>query len=312
MPDRLRLDRRTFLAASAASVTLPLLAHAAEGERTIIDTHQHLWIRKKVRMNWIAKGSKLDRDFTPDDYADAIKGTGITQAVYLEVDVVPDDLNTEADWVADLCAGGKTATRAAVIGGRPESDGFAKYVARFKDHKHIRGVRRVLHGETKAGHCLSKEFQRGMNALAENGMHFELCMRHADLPDAIKLAKACPETRFVLDHCGNPDLKKHDQWKRDMEALAQCKNVLACKVSGIVASADPTNWSADDLAPVVNHTLDTFGPERVMFGSDWPVCLRTATIKQWLAALDAIVKERKAENMTKLFRKNAERVYRLA
>jgi L-fuconolactonase len=151
-----------------------------------------------------------------------------------------------------------------------------------------------------------------MNALAENGMHFELCMRHADLPDAIKLAKACPETRFVLDHCGNPDLKKHDQWKRDMEALAQCKNVLACKVSGIVASADPTKWSADDLAPVVNHTLDTFGPDRVMFGSDWPVCLRTATIKQWLAALDAIVKERKAENLTKLFRKNAERVYRLA
>jgi predicted TIM-barrel fold metal-dependent hydrolase len=137
-------------------------------------------------------------------------------------------------------------------------------------------------------------------------------MRHAELPDAAKLADACPDTRFVLDHCGNPDLKKHDQWKKDLAELAKRKNVLACKVSGIIASADPTKWSADDLAPVVNHTLDTFGPDRVLFGSDWPVCLRTASISQWLEALQQITKDRKREEITKLFRTNAERVYRLA
>ncbi|MFQ3651325.1 MAG: amidohydrolase family protein, partial [Gemmataceae bacterium] len=302
-----------------ASLTIPLGAStslsssAAEpaSERIIIDTHQHLWIRNKLRLPWIAKGSKLDRDFTPDDYALAIKGTGITQAVYLEVDVVPEDHNTEADWITDLCASGKTATRAAVIGGRPESEGFGKYITRFKDHQFIRGLRRVLHGATKPGHCLSKPFLRGIQQLGENGLHFELCMRHAELPDAIKLARACPDTGLVLDHCGNPDLKKHEQWKRDLESLAKCKNLLACKISGIVASADPSKWSAEDLAPVVRHTLDTFGPDRVMFGSDWPVCLRTASIQQWLAALDAIVKDRKPLEQTKLFRTNAQRIYRL-
>jgi L-fuconolactonase len=306
------LDRRTFLACSSLGLGWSLTSGAEAAERGIIDTHQHLWIRKKVRLPWIAKGSKLDRDFTPDDYAQAIQGTGITQAVYLEVDVLPDDHQTEANWIADLCASGKTATRAAVIGGRPESEGFGKYLARFQDHQYVRGLRRVLHGETKPGHCLSKAFQRGIQLLGEKGLHFELCMRHAELPDATKLARACPDTRLVLNHCGNPDLKKHEQWQRDLEALAKCKNVVACKISGIVASADPTKWTADDLAPVVNHTLDTFGPDRVMFGSDWPVCLRTATLKQWLAALDAIVQERKAEDKAKLFRTNAQRVYRLA
>ncbi len=303
--------RRGFLA--AAALAAPLLARGADAEKpAVVDTHQHLWDLKKFKLPWITKGAPLARDYLPSDYAEAIKGTGITRSVYLEVDVAPEQQLAEAEYIAELCKGAKTPTRAAVISGRPADEGFAKYVKRFKGHPHIKGVRRVLHGgETKAGHCLEKDFIKGIRLLGENGLHFELCVRHAEIPDCVKLATECPGTRFVLDHCGNPDLKKHDRWKKDLEALAKKENVVACKISGIVASAEPGKWSAADLATVVNHTLATFGPDRVMFGSDWPVCTRTATIAQWLKALDEIVKERKAADNRKLYHDNAVKVYGL-
>ena len=112
----------------------------------------------------------------------------------------------------------------------------------------------------------------------------------------------------------NPDkLTQADlqRYRAVLTELAKRKNVMACKVSGIVASAEPGKWTADDLAPVVNHTLETFGPDRVMFGSDWPVCLKAATIAKWLGALETIVKGRKASDNQKLFHDNAVRVYRL-
>jgi predicted TIM-barrel fold metal-dependent hydrolase len=103
---------------------------------------------------------------------------------------------------------------------------------------------------------------------------------------------------------------KHAKWKKDLAELARRKSVMA-KVSGIVASARPGKWTADDLAPVVNHTLDTFGPQRVMFGGDWPVCLRAATLAQWVKALKEIVAARKTAEQRKLFHDNAVRFYRL-
>ena len=170
----------------------------------------------------------------------------------------------------------------------------------------------MLHGgDTPAGSCLDKAFVKGVQLLGDLGLHFELCMRPGELPDAAKLVDACPGTKFVLDHCGNPDLKKHEKWKKDLADLAKRKSVVV-KVSGIVASATPDKWTADDLAPVVNHTLDTFGPDRVMFGSDWPVCLKAATIAQWVEALKEIVADARREEQRKLFHDNAVKVYRLA
>src|SRR5262249_1710946 len=157
----------------------------------------------------------------------------------------------------------------------------------FKDHPHIKGVRQVLHvKETPAGFCLDKRFIQGIRLLGELGLSFDLCLRSAELPDAGKLIDACPDTRFILDHCGNASVQAKDrsQWQRDMSELAKRKN-LVCKVSGIVASARPGKWTADDLAPIVNHTLNSFGPDRVMFAGDWPVCTLAATFAQWVEAL---------------------------
>jgi predicted TIM-barrel fold metal-dependent hydrolase len=202
---------------------------------------------------------------------------------------------------------------AAVISGRPASEGFAKYLDQFKHSAYVKGVRQVLHVDaTPPGYCLDDKFVGGIRLLGERGLSFDLCMRAKDLPDAARLIDACPDTRFILDHCGNADVKVKDQtqWKKDIADIAKRKNVV-CKVSGIVASAEPGKWTADDLAPVVNHTLDVFGPGRVMFGGDWPVCTKAATLRQWVEALRMIVAGRPAEERRRLFRDNAVRFYGL-
>jgi L-fuconolactonase len=175
-------------------------------------------------------------------------------------------------------------------------------------------VRQVLHNDNiKAGTCLDAKFIRGIRLLGELDKSFDLCMRPGELLDAGKLIDACPDTRFILDHCGNakvPD-KDRTRWKKDLAEVAKRKNVV-CKVSGIVASAEKGKWTADDLAPIVNNVLDVFGLDRVLFGGDWPVCTLGATYEEWLVALQAIVKDRPRADQEKLFHDNAVRVYGLS
>jgi L-fuconolactonase len=172
----------------------------------------------------------------------------------------------------------------------------------------------VLHAaDTPPGHCLDPRFIDGIRLLGKSGLSFDLCMRPAELGDAAKLVDACPDTSFILDHCGNASVRTKDLsgWKADIGRLAERKNVV-CKVSGIVASAAPDPWTADDLAPIVNHVLDQFGSDRVVFGGDWPVCTLAATYRQWVEALHAIVTDRPHAVQKKLFHDNAIQVYRLS
>jgi predicted TIM-barrel fold metal-dependent hydrolase len=205
-----------------------------------------------------------------------------------------------------------------VISGRPAADGFPGYVEQFKGSRYIKGIRQVLHGQnTPAGYCLDPKFIRGIERLGEFGLRFDLCLRTSELADGGKLIDACPNTSFILDHCGNakvhgPDGKAPDRtsWQRDIAALAKRPNVV-CKVSGIVNSATQGGWGPADLAPIVNHVVDTFGPDRVMFASDWPVCTTVASLAEWVESLRAIVRERPADQQRKLFHDNAMRVYGL-
>jgi predicted TIM-barrel fold metal-dependent hydrolase len=149
--------------------------------------------------------------------------------------------------------------------------------------------------------------------LAEHDLSFDLCVNASQLPDAISLVKAAPDVHFVLDHCGVPDVKARalDPWRDHMREIAALPNV-AGKVSGVVAYADPQRWTAADLAPFIQHTIDCFGWDRVMFGSDWPVCTLSASLKQWVEALREVVAGTSEEQQRKLFHDNAVRVYRLA
>jgi L-fuconolactonase len=217
--------------------------------------------------------------------------------------------------VVELSRSDEYPTVAAVVGGRPSSPDFARYVGRLKSHPEVKGVRQVLHVDsTSRGYCLQNDFVKGVQQLGENGLSFDLCMRPGELLDGVQLAEQCPETRFIVDHCGNADPKAfaknatepaHDPeaWRRAMEKLADRPNTI-CKISGIVARARQ-GWTSGDLAPIVNHCLDTFGPDRVVFGSDWPVCLLGATLQQWVEALAEIIAERPAGEGEKLWRENA-------
>jgi predicted TIM-barrel fold metal-dependent hydrolase len=306
------MNRRQFLHGAAASaLTTPALAAAAEEKGLpIIDTHQHLWDLVKI-MDW-SKPGQPDRYYTLADYLDAAAGLNIIKTVYMEVALPPDIHDREAEHVIDLCKRGDNPMAAAVISGSPGSDGFKQYISKYKDNRYIKGVRQILHSAfTPRGVCLQETFVRNIRLLGDLGLSFDICVRPEELSDAVKLVDACPDTRFILDHCGNanPQAKDLSPWRRDMAKIAMRKNVVG-KISGIVYYARP-NWKADDLAPIVLHVADVFGKDRIMFAGDWPVCTKNATLKQWVETLQSIVSSWKAEDRRKLFHDNAVRVYGL-
>ena len=331
-------SRRQFLGQIAAAATAGAAALtfqesisgaiSVNEDIAIIDCHQHLWDLDKFKLNWIKPGTLLGRSYVMADYRQAIDGTGIKNAVYMEVDVDPSQQQAEADHLVEVCKSGQAPTIAAVVSGRPAAQGFKAYVSPFRGNRWIKGVRQVLHGgSTPPGYCLHDDFVDGIRLLGDLNLSFDLCLRPKELPDGAALAERCPDTRFIVDHCGNADPKaffkrgdsrldaakidhEADAWRRDMETLAKRKNVI-CKISGIVARV-PKQWSADDLAPIVNHCLGVFGPDRVIFGSDWPVCLNGAPLKDWVAALKDIIAGRPFEERRALLRDNAVHFYKLA
>jgi L-fuconolactonase len=312
-----RNPRRRFLQQTAALTVAAGLSNASRADdrdtMPIIDTHQHLWDVSRFALRWLKGAPKLDRSFLMKDYRQATEGLNVVKSVYMEVDVDPAQQVAEADYVLDLIRRGAPPLAAVVIAGRPGLDGFAAYPGRFQDQPAVKGLRRVLHGaDTPPGHCLDNRFVDDIRLLGKKGLSFDLCMRPAELGDAARLIDACPDTSFILDHCGNASVRAKDlsSWKAALGRIAERKNVV-CKVSGIVASAAPGPWTADDLAPIVNHVMDQFGPDRVVFGGDWPVCTLAATYREWVKALQTIVANRPHADQKKLFHDNAIRVYRL-
>ncbi|MBW3599934.1 MAG: amidohydrolase family protein [Planctomycetes bacterium] len=289
----------------------------------IIDTHQHLWDLSRFTLPWLDSAPRaLRQSYGAREYLEATQGLNI-RAIYMEVDVAPEQHDDEVQHIVELCRSSDHPTTAAVVGGRPSSPDFPQYVARLKQFPEVKGVRQVLHVEsTPAGYCREPEFVRGVQLLGESGLSFDLCMRPGELQDGVRLSEQCPQTRFVIDHCGNADVKwfrsgageearrRIAAWRRNMDALAARPNVI-CKISGIVATAPP-GWKSDDLAPAVNHCLDVFGPDRVVFGSDWPVCLIGAELQEWVTALAEIVGSRPAAHQTRLWRENAATWYGIA
>ncbi len=320
-------NRRQFLESTAAATLAAAgcVTTAQNLPALIVDTHQHLWDLSLQKLPWLAEAPQLLRkSYRTEEFLASTAGLQV-RAVYMEVDVAEEELADEATRVLGLAAGGKSPTRAAVIGARPDAAGFADYLKRFAANPLLKGVRRVLHTPaTPPGYCLKPEFVRGIQLLGDVNRSFDLCMRATDLMEGVALARQCSAVRFVLDHCGNPDLKcfhparaggvapRHtaDVWKRSIDAFATLPNVI-CKISGIAASLPP-GAGTEELAPAVNHCLDAFGPDRVVFGGDWPVCLLGATYRRWVQMLGEIISGRSAEHQRKLWSANALRHYTLA
>ncbi len=322
-------SRRCFLKRSLGAVALgsltatsaQIFATDSDDDLPIIDTHQHLWDLKVVQPPWLQPGGELTRDYVTKDYLEAMTGLNFRKAVYMEVAVGDDQLVTEAEYVLGLCASPDHPTCAAVIGGRPAEAGFKAYLDRFRGNPYVKGVRHIM----RQPEMLDADgLVAGLRLLGDRGLCFDLCVSTNMLAASAKIIDACPDTRFVVDHCGNADPvafmpksaapreARHDAdvWRRDMEGLAKRKNTI-CKISGIVSAMEKGKWTAADLAPPINHCLDTFGPDRVIFASDWPVCTRGAALREWVAALKEIVRDRPREERGKLFGENAVGFYGL-
>ena len=325
--------RRQFLStsvATAAAVAIRESVNAAETNANldipIVDTHQHLWDLSQVQPPWLSGAPKiLSQTYGLAEFAKATEGLNVVQAVYMEVDVAPEDQGKEADTLIEICRSKKGPTVAAVISGRPGEESFAPYIRRYAKEKEIKGVRQVLHAETaEKAMCLKPQFVASVKLLGELGLSFDLCMRPGELTDGLALAKQCPGTRFIVDHCGNADpsvfLKDaapsdqpaHDpqKWRDDIKALADQENII-CKISGIIARAPKGIPYVESLAPIVNHCLDSFGLDRVIFGGDWPVCLLGGSYKDWVTTLRQIISIRPVADQKKLLHENARKFYGL-
>ncbi len=321
------MNRRQFVIGSALSAlgcadAVRARVGVVQGSEKIVDTHQHLWDLSKLRLPWLKPGGELTRSFLQADYKEATRGLGIEKAVYMEVAVAREQKLAEAEYIIEVCADKSNPTCAAVIGGLILEDGFEEYIMRFKGNPYIKGVRHPLN---RAVQLENDRLIGNLRLLGDLGMSFDLVIPPRLIGDAADLVERCGETRFILDHCGNADplafnsdldwgrKPQHDpeMWKRDIETLAKRPNII-CKISGIIARVPKGRATAGVLAPIVNHCLDAFGPDRVIFAGDWPVCTRGAPLRVWVNLLRDIVKTRSAEQRRKLFWSNANSFYGLA
>lgn len=277
----------------------------------IVDTHQHLWDKDLFHYAWLEPLPKLDRSFRLSDYRDASRGLDIEKTVFVECDVDEAQVMDEALHILRLADDPANRIAGIVASGRPERDGFQAHIEKLAAHPRVKGVRRILHtGADEAG--LAKAFVENVARLERYGLSFDICVLARQLPVAINLAAKCPHVQFILDHCGVPQVKDQvlDPWRAQIAELSKFPNV-ACKVSGLIAYGDPANWTAEDLRPFVEHIIASFGWDRVMFGSDWPVCNLTASYKQWVETLLSLTHAAGELNQRKLFDDNAIRIYRL-
>lgn len=279
----------------------------------IVDTHQHLWDLELLSYSWTARSPHFNRSFRVSDYAEATQGIEVIKSVHVEADIDESDMLAETRYILGLAERDDNPITGVVAAARPEYDGFRQYLDQIAGHPNLKGVRRILHVVPDEV-STTPLFAENVRSLEEYGLSFDLCVLARQLPLAINLVKQCPNVSFILDHCGNPDIKNrdYDDWRAGMKEIASYPNVLACKVSGIVVNTDIPNWTVEDLRPAVEGVIETFGWDRVMFGSDWPVCTLAASFKQWFEAFSFLTKDAGDENRQKLFRENAERVYRLA
>ncbi|MFZ0758665.1 MAG: amidohydrolase [Candidatus Sulfotelmatobacter sp.] len=277
----------------------------------IIDTHQHLWDLDLFRYAWLDSLPQLNRSFRMPDYLAAANGLNVVKTVHLEADVDEPYMLAETRHLLALADQPDNPLAGIVACGRPESKDFRSFLDKIAGNAKLKGVRRVLHTQPdELGQRAA--FIESVASLSDYGLSFDVCVLARQLPIAINLVSQCPEVVFILDHCGVPQVKEQilDPWRSYIAEIARFPNV-SCKISGLVAYADPHRWAAEDLRPFVEHVIASFGWDRVLFGSDWPVCTLSASYRQWVEALQAITQAAGEVNQKKLFYDNAVRVYRL-
>jgi L-fuconolactonase len=279
----------------------------------IVDSHLHLWDPRRFRMPWIDDNAHLRQPFGLAEFSEHSQGLAVEAMVYLQVDVTPSYGLLEATWAVEQAE--RDSRLAGIVAWAPLEDGrvATSYLdALTKIGKPLKGIRRLMQAEADPDFPIRADLLDGVRLLPKYGLSFDICIRHDQLARTIDMVRACPETAFVLDHLGGPDVKNHrlEPWRAQIAELAEFSNVV-CKVSGVVSQADHDHWTPADVEPYVSHVLAVFGEDRVLFGGDWPVVTLAASYRRWVSTLDDLTSNLQPDARRKLWADNARRVYRL-
>jgi L-fuconolactonase len=249
-----------------------------------IDAHQHFWAYNEQGYGWMGPGmARLKQDHLPEDLKPLLEEPGIDGTVAVQA----RQQLAETEWLLGL-ANTHPFIKGVVGWVDLCSPGVGQELARLSGHDKLCGVRHVVHDEPNDRFMAQADFRRGIGMLAEYGLTYDLLLFPKHLPLAGELVAAFPEQRFIVDHLAKPRIKEGrlEPWAHDIQAIAAYPNVYG-KVSGMVTEADWANWEAADFRPYLDIVFDAFGPDRLMFGSDWPVC----TVAAAYPAVVGIVRE---------------------
>ena len=278
----------------------------------LIDTHQHLILRDRIGYAWTEEFPILSGDFTREDYAGLVSGTGVRATIFMETGVDDADYQTEARMVAGMVGhrvGGVTML-GQIAGIRPEWDaGFDAWLEEAKGLKTV-GFRRILHVVPDEV-SLTETFRANLRKIGRAGYPFDLNFLSRQLiPIGVPLLKACPDQPYILDHCGVPDVAGGDWevWREGIDAIASFPNVVV-KLSGITTYCAPGTASVPLVRPYVEHLLEAFGPQRMLWGGDWPVVNLGAGLPEWIRMTGELLAGLSEDEQAAIGTGTARRVY---
>lgn len=278
----------------------------------IVDSHVHLLDIKRFGYSWASGVPQIRKDWTPDDLQACASPYRIESFVFVEVDVDMPQYLDEASWVQSIadrdkrlkgCVAALPLEKGAAI----ESD-----MARLSKLPIMRGVRRLIQNQPDPAYVLQPGFVEAVKLLAKYHLSFDVCIFHHQMPNTLKFMQQCPDVSFVLDHIAKPGIKAGlmQPWRDHLREMAALPNVV-CKLSGVTTEADHKAWTREQLRPYIDHVIDCFGFDRILFGGDWPVSELAGHYADWVDVLDWATSGCSAEEKRKLFRDNAIRAYRL-
>lgn len=248
-----------------------------------IDSHQHFWQYDAQRHDWISEEMKvIQRDFLPNDLAPILAKNKISGCVVVQA----DQTLAETDFLIDLA--NKNDFIKAVVGWVDlRADDVDDTLEQYTEHKIVKGFRHIVQGEADTEFMLRPKFKAGISALGAFDFTYDILIYHYQLEQAIQLAKLFPNQKFVLDHIAKPDIKsgEYAAWQTNIKKLALHQNVY-CKLSGMVTEGEWKDWKVSDFKIYLDTVVKAFGTERIMYGSDWPVCLVAAQYEEQLGIIN--------------------------
>src|SRR5882724_2515033 len=279
-----------------------------ENDPLIVDSHQHFWEVGRFDYPWMSPQVEvLYRDYLPPALAPVLNRNGVDKTIVVQASNSPE----ETRWLLSLAE--HNAFIEGVVGWVDlQSADVARQLDEFVAHPKFKGVRHLVESEPADDWLIQQNTLKGLRELSSRGLSYDLLVHTRHLEHAKKVADECPELHLVVDHLAKPPVARAEinNWAREIKEIASRPNVW-CKLSGLVTEADWAKWRVEDLQPYVDKVLEYFGPARMMFGSDWPVCLLAASYDQVLESFEILLAGLDEKARRRIFSESAIEFYRI-